>query len=160
MVLSVAPEVEPRRVSVDAIEHWMIYTNHPDVGAILHVHAWVEGVPATEVNYPCGTEELAGDVARLLAAEPDPDHAVIGLRNHGITATGASLGKILDGSSRACSGRCRWSDRFTRYWAALIARSCYDSIEAPPLPAARRRGGPPRCRGADGQEKPDAGGSR
>src|SRR5437762_5852382 len=33
------PGIEPRRVSVDAIEHWMIYQGHPDVGAILHVHA-------------------------------------------------------------------------------------------------------------------------
>jgi Class II Aldolase and Adducin N-terminal domain len=96
IVLSVAPGIEPRRVSVDAIEHWKIYRDHPDVGAILHVHAWVEGVPATEVNYPCGTEELAQNVADLLAAEPDPAHAIIGLRNHGITATGASLEEILD----------------------------------------------------------------
>ena len=29
MVLSVPPDVEPRRVSVDAIEHWMIYQAHP-----------------------------------------------------------------------------------------------------------------------------------
>jgi hypothetical protein len=96
IVLSVPPGVEPRRVSVDAIEHWKIYRDHPGVGAILHVHAWVEGVPATEVNYPCGTEELAQNVADLLAAEPDPDHAIIGLRNHGITATGASLDEILE----------------------------------------------------------------
>jgi hypothetical protein len=96
IVLSVPPGIEPRRVSVDAIEHWKIYRDHPDVGAILHVHAWVEGVPATEVNYPCGTEELAQNVADLLAAEPDPAHAIIGLRNHGITATGASLEEILD----------------------------------------------------------------
>jgi class II aldolase/adducin N-terminal domain-containing protein len=96
IVLSVLPEVEPRRVSVDAIEHWKIYREHPGVGAILHVHAWVEGVPATEINYPCGTEELAANVALLLAGEPDPAHAVIGLRNHGITATGASLDEILD----------------------------------------------------------------
>jgi len=96
IVLSVPPGVEPRRVSVDAIEHWKIYRDHPGVGAILHVHAWVEGVPATEVNYPCGTEELAQNVADLLAAEPDPAHAIIGLRNHGITATGASLEEILD----------------------------------------------------------------
>lgn len=160
MLLSVPPGVEPRRVSVDAIKHWTIYRQNPQVGAILRVLAWMEGVAATDVNYPCGTAEPAASVARLVAAAPEPGRAVVGLRNHGITATGASLGKILDGSSRACSGRCRWSDRFTRYWAALIARSCYDSIEAPPLPAARRRGGPPRCRGADGQEKPDAGGSR
>ncbi|HYA09348.1 MAG TPA: class II aldolase/adducin family protein [Gaiellaceae bacterium] len=96
IVLSVPPGVEPRRVSVDAIEHWKIYMEHPDVGAILHVHAWLEGIPATEVNFPCGTEELADNVAQLLAAEPDPAHAVIGLRNHGITATGASLEEILD----------------------------------------------------------------
>jgi ribulose-5-phosphate 4-epimerase/fuculose-1-phosphate aldolase len=96
IVLSVPPGVEPRRVSVDAIEHWRIYREHPDVGAILHVHAWVEGVAATEVNYPCGTEELAANVAELLAAEPDPAHAIIGLRNHGITATGATLEEILD----------------------------------------------------------------
>jgi class II aldolase/adducin N-terminal domain-containing protein len=96
IILSVPPAVEPRRVSVDAIEHWKIYREHPDVGAILHVHAWLEGIPATEVNYPCGTEELAANVALLLAAEPDPAHAVIGLRNHGITATGASLEEILD----------------------------------------------------------------
>jgi ribulose-5-phosphate 4-epimerase/fuculose-1-phosphate aldolase len=96
IVLSVPPDVEPRRVSVDAIEHWMIYQAHPGVGAILHVHAWVEGIHATQINYPCGTEELARSVADLLAQEPDPDHAVIGLKNHGITATGEGLFEILD----------------------------------------------------------------
>jgi hypothetical protein len=96
IVLSVPPGIEPRRVSVDAIEHWMIYQAHPDVGAILHVHAWMEGIPATDVNYPCGTQELAESVAELIAREPDPAHAVIGLRNHGITATGDTLSEILD----------------------------------------------------------------
>ena len=96
MILSVPPLVEPRRVSVDAIEHWMIYQAHPGVGAILHVHAWMDAIAATEINYPCGTEELARSVADLVAAEPDPDHAVIGLRNHGITATGEGLDEILD----------------------------------------------------------------
>src|SRR4029079_6106819 len=32
MVLSVPPGIEPRRVSVDAIEHWKIYQEHPEVG--------------------------------------------------------------------------------------------------------------------------------
>ena len=96
IVLSVPPDVEPRRVSVDAIEHWMIYQAHPGVGAILHVHAWLEGIPTTEFNYPCGTEELAFSVAEAIAAAPNPEHAVIGLRNHGITATGESLAEILD----------------------------------------------------------------
>ncbi len=96
IVLSVPPGIEPRRVSVDAIEHWMIYQAHPDVGAILHVHAWMEGIAATDVNYPCGTQELAVAVSDLVALEPDPAHAVIGLRNHGITCTGPSLSEILD----------------------------------------------------------------
>jgi len=96
MVLSVPPAIEPRRVSVDAIEHWMIYRQNPEVGAILHVHAWVEGIPATEINFPCGTAELAASVAELVASAPDPGCAVVGLRNHGITATGRSLTAILD----------------------------------------------------------------
>jgi hypothetical protein len=96
IILSVPPDVEPRRVSVDAIEHWMIYRENPDVGAILHVHAWVQGIEATDVNYPCGTSELAENVAALVRSSPDPAHTVVGLRNHGITATGESLSEILD----------------------------------------------------------------
>ena len=96
IVLSVPPGIEARRVSVDAIEHWMIYQAHPEVGAILHIHAWMEEVAATDVNYPCGTQELAVAVADLVALEPDPAHAVIGLRNHGLTCTGDSLSEILD----------------------------------------------------------------
>ena len=96
MVLSVPPTVEPRRVSVDAIEHWMFYREHAAVGAIIHVHAWMEGISATDVNYPCGTEELARSVAELVRRSPDPDHAVVGLRNHGITVTGPDLEEILD----------------------------------------------------------------
>lgn len=96
MLISVPPHVEPRRVSVDAIEHWMIYRQNPGVGAILHVHAWLDGIAATEINFPCGTVELARSVAELVADAPDPEHAVVGLRNHGITATGESLTATLD----------------------------------------------------------------
>ena len=96
ILLSVPPHVQPRRVSVDAIEHWMIYTEHPSVGAILHVHAWMHDVPATRVNYPCGTRELAQAVAELVRQAPDPGRAVIGLRNHGLTITGPSLDEIFD----------------------------------------------------------------
>ena len=72
MILSVPPNVEPRRVSVDAIEHWMIYQRASRRDAILHVHAWMEGIAATDINYPCGTAELATRVAELIDAEPDP----------------------------------------------------------------------------------------
>ncbi|MEZ4414141.1 MAG: class II aldolase/adducin family protein [Gemmatimonadota bacterium] len=96
MRLSVPPGVEPRRVSVDAIEHWMIYREHPSVGAILHVHAWMDGVPSTEFNFPCGTRELGQAVADLVRTAPDPDRAVVGLKNHGLTITGRSLDEIFE----------------------------------------------------------------
>jgi ribulose-5-phosphate 4-epimerase/fuculose-1-phosphate aldolase len=96
MVLGVPPDLEPRRVSVDAIEHWTIYREHPGVGAILHVHGWIDGTPATEINYPCGTIELATAVADLVRSAPDPAHAVVGQRNHGLTITGESLDEIFD----------------------------------------------------------------
>jgi ribulose-5-phosphate 4-epimerase/fuculose-1-phosphate aldolase len=96
MILSIPPDVKPNRVSVDAIEHWMVYREHPEVGAILHVHAWMEGIQSTEINYPCGTVELAGAVAQLVRESPDPGHAVVGQRNHGLTITGESLDEIFD----------------------------------------------------------------
>jgi len=94
--VSVPPDVEPRRVSVDAIEHWMIYREHPEVGAVLHVHAWMDDVPVTDFNYPCGTYELAAAVAGKVREAPDPASAVVGLRNHGLTITGRTLEGIFD----------------------------------------------------------------
>lgn len=95
MVLSVPPDVKPNRVSVDAIEHWMIYREHPSVGAIVHVHAWMDNIPSTEINYPCGTYELAHAVAEKVREAKDPSQAVVGLRNHGLTITGRSLEDIF-----------------------------------------------------------------
>jgi ribulose-5-phosphate 4-epimerase/fuculose-1-phosphate aldolase len=96
MMLSVPPNIQPKRVSVDAIEHWMIYREHPEVGAILHVHGWIDGTVSTDVNYPCGTVQLASSVADLVRDAPDPSRAVVGLRNHGLTITGHSLKEIFD----------------------------------------------------------------
>jgi ribulose-5-phosphate 4-epimerase/fuculose-1-phosphate aldolase len=96
MVLAVPPHVAPNRVSVDAIEHWMIYREHPGVGAIVHVHAWIEGTPATDINYPCGTVELADAVAAVVRRAPDPSRAVVGQRNHGLTITGPDLDEIFE----------------------------------------------------------------
>jgi ribulose-5-phosphate 4-epimerase/fuculose-1-phosphate aldolase len=96
MILSVPPEIEPRRVSVDAIEHWMIYREHPEVGAIIHVHAWMDGIPATEFNYPCGTYELGVAVADIIREAPEPGKTVVGLKNHGVTITGESLEEIFE----------------------------------------------------------------
>ncbi len=96
MILSTSPEVEPRRVSVDAIEHFIIYREHPDVGAIIHIHAWMDGIDSTHINYPCGTRELALAVSELVRRSPDPSRAVVGLKNHGLTITGHSLDEIFE----------------------------------------------------------------
>lgn len=96
MLLSVPPEITPRRVSVDAIEHYLIYREHPNVGAIVHVHAWIEGTKATEVNYPCGTIQLAHAVADLVRESDDPARAIVGLKNHGLTITGPDLDDIFE----------------------------------------------------------------
>jgi hypothetical protein len=97
MTLSVPPAVQqPGRVSVDAIEHWMIYHRHPEVGAIVHAHAWMPDVVTTQINYPCGTVELASAVADLVAAAPEPGRAVIGQKNHGLTITGPDLDDIFE----------------------------------------------------------------
>jgi ribulose-5-phosphate 4-epimerase/fuculose-1-phosphate aldolase len=96
MLLSVPSNTKPRRASVDAIEHWMIYSEHPKVGAIVHIHAWMDGVQATEINYPCGTHELAETVAELIRQEENPSQAVIGLKNHGLTITGHDIEDIFE----------------------------------------------------------------
>ncbi|HEX7572917.1 MAG TPA: class II aldolase/adducin family protein [Bacteroidota bacterium] len=83
------------RVSVDAVEHELIYRTYPEVGAIVHAHAWIEGVPCTRQNYPCGTRELAAEVAALLATVPDPGRGAVGLKNHGLTITGHTLEEIF-----------------------------------------------------------------
>lgn len=84
------------RASVDAIEHLLIYEKFPQVGAIMHVHAWMEGVPATQQNYPCGTIELAQEVLSLVSRAPDPSRAVVGLKNHGLTITGHDLDELFE----------------------------------------------------------------
>jgi ribulose-5-phosphate 4-epimerase/fuculose-1-phosphate aldolase len=84
------------RVSVDAVEHYLIYRNFPGVNAIIHVHAWIDGVISTAQNYPCGTRELAEEVINLLIKTEDPTSAEIGLKNHGLTITGHSLQEIFE----------------------------------------------------------------
>ncbi|MFT4414208.1 class II aldolase/adducin family protein [Fredinandcohnia humi] len=96
MEISVPPNITPKRASVDAIEHWMIYKEHPKVGAIVHIHAWIDGVQATEINYPCGTIQLAKVVADLVRISEDPSRAIIGLKNHGLTITGRNLDDIFE----------------------------------------------------------------
>ena len=41
-------------------------SEHPSVGAILHIHAWMPDIASTHINFPCGTIELATTVADLV----------------------------------------------------------------------------------------------
>ena len=96
-LVSVPPGNDARaRVSVDAIEHYLIYTSFPDVGAIVHAHAWIDGARCTRQNYPCGTKELATEVVDLLRQTEDPSRGIVGLKNHGLTITGHTLADIFD----------------------------------------------------------------
>jgi ribulose-5-phosphate 4-epimerase/fuculose-1-phosphate aldolase len=95
--VSVPAEYDPKvRVSVDAVEHEYIYRSFPEVGAIVHIHAWMDGILCTRQNYPCGTQELACEVTNLLAMTNHPNRAVIGLKNHGLTMTGPDLDDIFN----------------------------------------------------------------
>ncbi len=87
---------ERARVSVDAVEHELIYSTYPGVGAIVHAHAWKNGVPCTRQNYPCGTRELAREVLDLLSGLPDPSRGEVGLKNHGLTITGRTLEEVFE----------------------------------------------------------------
>lgn len=97
ILLSVPPAHDPSaRVSVDAIEHFKLYQAVPEIGAIVHVHAWLPGTAATLQSWPCGSEQLADEVLSLALAAPDPSRAVVGLKNHGVTITGRSLVEIFE----------------------------------------------------------------
>jgi ribulose-5-phosphate 4-epimerase/fuculose-1-phosphate aldolase len=101
-LVSVPPVHDERaRVSVDAVEHELIYRTFPRVGAIVHVHAWMEDIPCTSQNYPCGTFEIAEDVVSLLKRTSGPERTIVGLKNHGLTITGPSLEDIF-GRIRGC----------------------------------------------------------
>jgi hypothetical protein len=96
MIVSVPGEYDPRiRVSVDAIEHYLIYREFPGTGAIVHVHAWIDDVLSTAQSYPCGTRELAENVVELLKQTSSPERTEVGLKNHGLTITGRDIQDIF-----------------------------------------------------------------
>jgi hypothetical protein len=95
MRISVSPGSDPLRVSVDAVEHWGIYQSHPEIGAMIHIHAWMDGIESTSINYPCGTVEMGEAMTELLNRDPHPERTIIGLKNHGLTATGPDFEDIL-----------------------------------------------------------------
>jgi len=95
LLVSVPTGVRPRRVSADALTHHLIYRGNPAIGAIVHLHAWLEDLQAVAPDYARGSLERAQSIATLVEASPDPLHAAIGIERHGVIMTGEDLDEIL-----------------------------------------------------------------
>ena len=107
--VSVPPGLKaPRRASVDAIEHWMIYRTSSGGWSYRPRACVMEGVASTQVNYPCGTIELAGAVADLVGRASDPARAIVGRRTTASRSRVAASRTSSTASKGACSHRCRW----------------------------------------------------
>ena len=110
MILSIPPDVKPNRVSVDAIEHWMIYREHPTSA---RSSTCTRGSRArrrrrsTTRAAPWSSRRGRRPRARRHPTRAAPSS---GQKNHGLTITGASLDEIfarIDGKSSATSP---WTD--------------------------------------------------
>jgi hypothetical protein len=96
MILSVPPHVEPRRVSVDAIEHWMIYREHPRGGGHPPCARLDGRCPLDRVQLPLRHLRAGKAVADIVRRASRPFPGGGGLKNHGLTITGPSLDEIFD----------------------------------------------------------------
>ena len=94
--------------------HEAIYKKFPEVNAIIHAHdeSVVEkanGIPVTEVDYPCGCLEAAKEIMRTLEIS---NSKYIILKNHGVLALGKDLGEaknlILEYSRKIRKGRSKF----------------------------------------------------
>ncbi len=89
--ISVPPGFEDSRVSIDSSIHAAIYREFPEVGAMIHIHWFVDGIVYTDEHYPCGTIELCESTLDGLKQTSNPLRTILGLANHGIIVTGADL---------------------------------------------------------------------
>jgi L-fuculose-phosphate aldolase len=90
-------EMEP---SSETMAHNLIYSERPDIHAIIHVHddlvlekARELGVKVTKKKHPYGTPELAREIVKTLKHD-----RYIGVKGHGVISLGKSLweaGKLI-----------------------------------------------------------------
>lgn len=80
--------------SSEALLHYRLYQEHPDIQAILHGHldilnqyASALGVPVTPTFCEYGTPELAQSGVELVSS----NHPLIILKDHGFVSTGCSI---------------------------------------------------------------------
>lgn len=89
--ITVPPGFEESRVSIDSSIHATIYREFPEVGAMIHIHWFVDDIVYTDEHYPCGTIELCESTLDGLKETDNPVRTILGLANHGIIVTGADL---------------------------------------------------------------------
>ena len=89
--LTVPADQGDARVSIDSSIHAAIYEAFPKIGAMIHIHSFVDNVVYTDDHYPCGTRELCDSTIDALRLTDDPNRTILGLANHGILVTGADL---------------------------------------------------------------------
>ncbi len=89
--ITVPPGFEDSRASIDSSIHATIYREFPEIGAMIHIHWFVDGIVYTDEHYPCGTIELCESTLDGLKKTDDPLRTILGLANHGIIVTGADL---------------------------------------------------------------------
>lgn len=89
--ITVPPGFEDSRVSIDSSIHATIYREFPEIGAMIHIHWFVDDIVYTDEHYPCGTIELCESTLDGLKQTDNPVRTILGLANHGIIVTGADL---------------------------------------------------------------------
>lgn len=89
--IQVPPGFEDSRVSIDSSIHAAIYREFPEIGAMIHIHWFVDDIVYTDEHYPCGTIELCESTLDGLKQTDNPVRTILGLANHGIIVTGADL---------------------------------------------------------------------
>lgn len=89
--ITVPPGFDESRVSIDSSIHATIYREFPEIGAMIHIHWFVDGIVYTDEHYPCGTIELCNSTLDGLKLTDNPVRTILGLANHGIIVTGADL---------------------------------------------------------------------
>lgn len=88
-----------RKASSESLTHGVIYSAHPGIGAIIHVHhpqLWknlLHQVPTTEARVPYGTPEMAAETKRLFKDEPLLQQRIFVMAGHedGIVTFGENL---------------------------------------------------------------------
>ena len=88
-----------RKASSESLTHGIIYSSHPGIGAIIHVHhaqLWKQllyQVPTTSADVPYGTPEMAAETQRLFQETPLLQQKIFVMAGHeeGVVTFGETL---------------------------------------------------------------------